>query len=52
MKRISPGEPNEPPPLSPSRAQPEGEYDLNQDPPREEEFDFDQRTEWEDEPEV
>ncbi len=38
------GEASEPPPLSPSRAPPEEEYDLNQDPPREEEFDFDQRT--------
>jgi hypothetical protein len=30
----------------------EAEVDFNQEPPREEEFDFDQRTEWDDEPEV
>jgi hypothetical protein len=55
------GEASEPPPVSPSRAPPEEEFafgpeggveagfDFNQDPSREEEFDFDQRTEWDDE---
>jgi hypothetical protein len=54
------GEASEPPPVSPSRAPPEEEFEFgpenhpdvevefNQDLPREEEFEFDQRTEWDD----
>jgi hypothetical protein len=48
VKRIldSLGEASGTPPISPSRAPPEEEFGFNQDPPREEEFDFDRRTEW------
>jgi hypothetical protein len=56
------GEASEPPPVSPSRAPPEEEFafgpagdaetEFNQDPPGEEGFGFDQRTEWDDEPGV
>ncbi len=52
------GEASEPPPVSPSRAPPEGELefgpgndaeaDFTQDPPREDEFEFDQRIECDD----
>jgi hypothetical protein len=42
------GEASEPPVVSPSRAPPEEAFEFSQDPPREEEFDFDQRTGWDD----
>ncbi|NIO27658.1 MAG: hypothetical protein GTO29_03785 [Candidatus Latescibacteria bacterium] len=46
------GEASEPPPVSPSRAPPEEAFAFNPDRSREEAFDFDQWTEWDDEPEV
>ncbi|NIO28918.1 MAG: hypothetical protein GTO29_10255 [Candidatus Latescibacteria bacterium] len=46
------GEPSEPPPVSPSRAPPQEAFEFNQDLSREEEFDFDQRIEWDEDTEV
>ena len=46
------GEASDPPSISPSRAPPEEEFEFSQGPPREDEFDFDQRVEYDNDTEV